>query len=76
MVPRAVIERSNTSNLVDALNYVSGLQVQVECGIYYTNNIRINGMDGLLHCCPYRWDADHELAGNGLRPQQHRAGTW
>lgn len=46
VVPRAVIERSNTSNLVDALNYVSGLQVQVECGICYTNNIRINGMDG------------------------------
>src|SRR5690554_6482613 len=46
VVPRAVLDRSNTSNVMEAMNYVSGLQVQVECGICYTNNIRVNGMDG------------------------------
>lgn len=46
VVPAAVLERSATNNLMEAIQYVNGLYQQVDCGVCYTNNIRINGMEG------------------------------
>ena len=46
VVPRAVLQRSATNNLVEAISYVNGLRQQVDCGVCYTNSLRINGMEG------------------------------
>jgi outer membrane receptor for ferrienterochelin and colicins len=46
VVPAAVLRRSATSNLMEAIGQVNGLYAQVDCGVCYTNNIRINGMEG------------------------------
>lgn len=46
VVPRAVLQRNATNNLVEAISYVNGLYQQVDCGVCYTNNLRINGMEG------------------------------
>lgn len=39
-------ERNVTSNLMEAIQAIPGLYQQIDCGICYTNNIRINGMEG------------------------------
>lgn len=41
-----VLQRFATTNLMDAVGRVNGLYQQVDCGVCYTNNIRINGMEG------------------------------
>jgi len=46
VVPRAVLRRNATNNLVDAIQFVNGIYNQVDCGVCYTNNLRINGMEG------------------------------
>ena len=46
VVPQAVLQRNATNNLIEAISYVNGLYQQVDCGVCYTNNIRINGMEG------------------------------
>jgi outer membrane receptor for ferrienterochelin and colicins len=46
VVPAAVLRRSATSNLTEAIGQVNGLYTQIDCGVCYTNNIRINGMEG------------------------------
>lgn len=46
VVPQAVLQRNATNNLVDAISFVNGLYQQVDCGVCYTNNLRINGMEG------------------------------
>ncbi len=46
VVPEAVLQRNATNNLVEALGQVNGLYQQVDCGVCYTNNLRINGMEG------------------------------
>jgi outer membrane receptor for ferrienterochelin and colicins len=46
VVPRAVLQRNATNNLVDAIQFVNGIYNQVDCGVCYTNNLRINGMEG------------------------------
>lgn len=46
VLPKAYLDRLSSSNITGVLDYVSGIQVQNECGICYTNSIRINGMDG------------------------------
>lgn len=40
------LQRKATSNLMEAIEHVNGLTRQVECGVCYTDNIRINGMEG------------------------------
>ena len=40
------LEKNRTNNLMDALQAVNGLNTQVDCAVCYTNNIRINGMEG------------------------------
>lgn len=46
VVPQAVLQRSTTNNLTEALQFVNGLTNQIDCGVCYTNGIRINGMEG------------------------------
>ena len=46
VVPLAVLQRNATNNLVEAISHVNGLYRQVDCGVCYTNNLRINGMEG------------------------------
>lgn len=46
VIPPAVLQRSATNNLTEALQFVNGLYNQVDCGVCYTNSIRINGMEG------------------------------
>ncbi|MCH1572327.1 MAG: TonB-dependent receptor [Longimicrobiales bacterium] len=46
VVPSAVLQRNATNNLVEAVQFVNGLYNQVDCGVCYTNNLRINGMEG------------------------------
>ncbi len=40
------LKRNTTNNLMESLESVNGLYVQVDCAVCYTNNIRINGMEG------------------------------
>jgi outer membrane receptor for ferrienterochelin and colicins len=40
------LQRNVTNNLMEALQTVNGLYAQVDCAVCYTNNIRINGMEG------------------------------
>ncbi len=40
------LENLTTSNLMDVISNVNGLYQQIDCGVCYTNNIRINGMEG------------------------------
>lgn len=42
----AFLRRNATSNLMDNLSFVNGLNQQVDCGVCFTNNIRMNGMEG------------------------------
>ena len=46
VVPEAVLQRNATNSLVEAISYVNGLYSQVDCGVCYTNSLRINGMEG------------------------------
>lgn len=46
VVPAAVLQRNATNNLTESLQFVNGLYNQVDCGVCYTNNLRINGMEG------------------------------
>ena len=46
VVPAAVLQRVATNNLMESVSYLNGLYQQVDCGVCYTNNIRINGMKG------------------------------
>lgn len=46
VVPNAVLQRNATNNLVETISFVNGLYQQVDCGVCYTNNLRINGMEG------------------------------
>lgn len=46
VVPQAVLRRSATHNLAEALQFTNGVTQQVECGVCYTNSLRINGMEG------------------------------
>ncbi|MCG8468950.1 MAG: TonB-dependent receptor [Gemmatimonadetes bacterium] len=46
VVPSAVLQRNATNNLVETISYVNGLYQQIDCGVCYTNNLRINGMEG------------------------------
>jgi outer membrane receptor for ferrienterochelin and colicins len=40
------LQRTVASNLMEVIGHVNGLYAQVDCGVCYKNNIRINGMEG------------------------------
>ncbi len=46
VVSAALLQRNATTNLMESLGHINGLYTQVDCGVCYTNNIRINGMEG------------------------------
>ena len=46
VVPAKFLETTPTANVMDAVERVNGLYQQIDCGVCYTNNIRINGIDG------------------------------
>ncbi len=46
VVPAVVLQRAATNNLTEAIQYLNGLNAQIDCGVCYTNSIRINGMEG------------------------------
>lgn len=46
VVPQDVLGRNATNSLGEAIQYQNGLYNQIDCGVCYTNSIRINGMEG------------------------------
>lgn len=46
VVSARVLSRHAAASLMDGVGRVNGLYPQVDCGVCYTNNIRINGMEG------------------------------
>lgn len=40
------LQRALTSSLLESMQLMTGLGHQVDCGVCYTSNIRINGMEG------------------------------
>jgi outer membrane receptor for ferrienterochelin and colicins len=46
VVPASVLQRNATHDLTQTIQFVNGVNTQVDCAVCYTNNIRINGMEG------------------------------
>jgi outer membrane receptor for ferrienterochelin and colicins len=74
VVTARALQRNVTANLMDNLPFVSpGLSVQVDCGVCFTNSIRINGMDGpytavLIDGTPVMSALASVYGFNGLHP--------
>lgn len=69
-----MLQRNVTANLMDNLNFTNpGVNVQVDCGVCFTNNIRINGMEGpytavLIDGTPVMSALASVYGFNGLHP--------
>ncbi len=46
LVTPAFLQRNVSNNVMDNVSFLPGLTQQVDCGVCFTNNIRINGMEG------------------------------
>ncbi|MBX3146687.1 MAG: TonB-dependent receptor [Gemmatimonadales bacterium] len=46
VVSARFLERNLTNNLMESLQTLTGISQQIDCGVCYTNSIRINGMEG------------------------------
>jgi outer membrane receptor for ferrienterochelin and colicins len=46
LVTPAALQRNVSATLMDNVSFLPGLTQQVDCGVCFTNNIRINGMEG------------------------------
>jgi outer membrane receptor for ferrienterochelin and colicins len=46
VVPARFLQSSASSSLMESIGHVNGLYAQNDCAVCYTNNIRINGMEG------------------------------
>ncbi|MCC7053948.1 MAG: TonB-dependent receptor [Gemmatimonadaceae bacterium] len=46
LVTPAFLQRNVSANLMDNVSFLPGLSQQVDCGVCFTNSIRINGMEG------------------------------
>jgi outer membrane receptor for ferrienterochelin and colicins len=46
VIAPSFLRRNVTNNLMENISFVNGLNQQVDCGVCFTNNIRINGMEG------------------------------
>ena len=73
MVPKSFLGKSSAQNLMDALDYVNGLQNQSECAVCGTNSVRINGMDGpytavLIDGMPLMGSLASVYSLNGINP--------
>lgn len=74
VLTQRALQRNMTGNLMDNLGFVSpGVNVQVDCGVCVTNNVRINGMDGpytavLIDGTPVMSALASVYGFNGLHP--------
>ena len=46
LVTPAFLQRNVSSTVMDNMSFLPGLTQQVDCGVCFTSNIRINGMEG------------------------------
>jgi outer membrane receptor for ferrienterochelin and colicins len=46
VVPGSYLRTMAATSLMESIQHVNGLYQQVDCAVCYTNNIRINGMEG------------------------------
>lgn len=46
LISGRMLQRLATNSLTESIQHVNGLYQQIDCGVCYTNNIRINGMEG------------------------------
>jgi outer membrane receptor for ferrienterochelin and colicins len=46
LVTPAALQRNVSATLMDNVSFLPGLMQQVDCGVCFTNSIRINGMEG------------------------------
>lgn len=46
VVTSELLSRRASASLMESIGQVNGLYQQIDCGVCYTNNIRINGMEG------------------------------
>lgn len=46
VVTTEFLTRNVSNNVMDNISFLPGLNQQVDCGVCFTNNIRINGMEG------------------------------
>lgn len=74
VLTQRALQRNVTGNLMDNLGFVSpGVNVQVDCGVCFTNTVRINGMDGpytavLIDGTPVMSALASVYGFNGLHP--------
>lgn len=73
VVRAAFLRRNAGNNVMDAVSFLPGLTQQVDCGVCFTNNIRINGMEGaytavLLDGMPVMGALATVYALNGISP--------
>lgn len=73
VVSARVLSRHAAASLMDGVGRINGLYPQVDCGVCYTNNIRINGMEGpytavLLNGTPIMGALASVYGLNGIHP--------
>lgn len=73
VVSGRVLARHAAASLMDGVGRINGLYPQVDCGVCYTNNIRINGMEGpytavLIDGTPIMGALASVYGLNGLHP--------
>ena len=73
VVGAPVLRRHASRSLMDAVDRIHGLQQQVDCGVCYTNSIRINGMEGpytavLIDGMPIQGALASVYGLNGIHP--------
>lgn len=73
VVTQAFLQRNVSDNLTTSISHVNGLYNQVDCGVCYTNSIRINGMEGpytavLIDGMPLMSSLSSVYGLNGIHP--------
>ncbi len=73
VVTQAFLQRNVSDNLTQSISHVNGLYNQVDCGVCYTNSIRINGMEGpytavLIDGMPLMSSLSSVYGLNGIHP--------
>lgn len=71
--PQVLQRGAAASNVMDVIGRMNGVNQQLNCGVCYTNDIRINGSEGGQYGSIDRWNADHGRAGLRLWTQRHFA---
>lgn len=71
--PQVLQRGAAASNVMDVIGRMNGVNQQLNCWVCYTNDIRINGIEGGQYGSIDRWNADHGRAGLCLWTQRHFA---